>query len=171
MTLWGTTYYNTKGYACGTSTSNGTNLHSYGNYREWETTYCIPQQVAEQCAREIVEREIAASAEREKNEHEKNIREARERTAREAQEKALQEARTKAEIEAQQRAVQEAKEKAEILKLKKYYISQACFFNASSRIFEGKKLSMVLLTLKNRARKNPDGASAKTLQQFSLKNR
>ncbi len=55
-----------------------------------------------------------------------------------------------------------------IPQLKIYYLSQASIFNASKKIFEVEGYDSIVSTMQDRATKNPKGASAKTLQHFSL---
>lgn len=59
------------------------------------------------------------------------------------------------------------KKQIDLKQLKKLYLSQAGFFNANGKIFNN-NYDVVLQTLKERARENPDGASAETLRQFGL---
>ncbi len=56
----------------------------------------------------------------------------------------------------------------QLYQLKKYYLSQAGFFNSSHKIFANQSHIQAIQILKNRAQENPGGASEKTLRQFNL---
>lgn len=56
-----------------------------------------------------------------------------------------------------------------ISRMETYYVSQAGFFNASNKIFKNEDYDSIVSTIRARASKNPEGASEKTLRQFSLK--
>jgi hypothetical protein len=59
----------------------------------------------------------------------------------------------------------------EVKHLRTYYLSQAGFFNANSKIFnkENNTVEEIIAKFKSRAKENPNGASQKTLKQFSIK--
>jgi len=168
---WNATYYNLAGIECGTSTSDGLNYH-VGGYCGWNTTYF---RSGNECGtsestgtnyshgcysgwKTIYHNCKGVTVLQQEQENTSNF-------------VFLPKANVTNYINVDFETCNF------IRNVKKYYISKAGIFNASSSIFKDKNLNdiskierdRIITELKSRAKNNPNGASDKTLKYFGLK--